>query len=272
MKKRSALIVASLVLLSVLLYLLQNFLFHDSRDTFFYMLQDWAFLPIQVALVTVIAGSIISRNEKESRIEKTRMLASSFFSELGEDLLVKLKPCVENESDLRPLLAVTPDWKEKDYDDAAAALKSADIRVNLKGTKPEGTKPDGTKPEGTKPDGTKPDGTGCAGTNLADLRDLLNAGKMSMLVISSNPVLLEHEDFSDMLWAIFHLTDELTLRNLEALSPADLAHLNSDAQRVLRETLLNWIRHMAHLKSDYPYLFQLEMYRSPFAGKCTSKS
>ena len=47
-------IILLLVVLSLVLYMLQLYVFHSPRDTAFYVLQDIAFLPLQVALVTVM--------------------------------------------------------------------------------------------------------------------------------------------------------------------------------------------------------------------------
>lgn len=239
MKKQSAnTVIVLLALLSAAIYAVQFALFHDLRDTAFYMLQDWAFLPIQVALVTIIAGRIVNQREKESRVEKTRMLASSFYSELGSDLLEKLKPLAKDPAALAPLLRIQDSWTTRDFLRAASAVKALEPPVR------------------------------CTPETLAELRTLLTEKRASLLVIASNPALLEHESFTDMLWAVFHLSDELTLRgDLTALSPADLAHLDSDAQRVLTQTLANWLCHMEHLHAEYPYLFQLELYRNPFVPR-----
>ena len=35
---------------SILVYVLQFFAFHDARNTFFYLLQDLAFVPVQAPL------------------------------------------------------------------------------------------------------------------------------------------------------------------------------------------------------------------------------
>ncbi|HUM84465.1 MAG TPA: hypothetical protein PLN48_11955 [Lachnospiraceae bacterium] len=237
MKKRTLIVAIGLAALSALLYFIQFVLYHDLRDTTFYMLQDWAFLPLQVALVTVIVGSVVEGREKANRLEKTQMLTSTFFSEVGLDLLKMLEPAVKNADVLKNSLAIAPEWTSQDFAKAKAAVRTADPAVELKTEE------------------------------MKKLRELLCAGRMAMLVISSNPALLEHEGFTDMLWAVFHLTDELSLRNLDTLSQADRAHINSDAQRVLTETLANWVRHMEHLKKEYPYLFQLEVYRNPFAAR-----
>jgi len=49
----------SLVGASTLLYREQIKIFHAPRDTFFYLFQDLAFVPIQVLLVTLIVDRVL---------------------------------------------------------------------------------------------------------------------------------------------------------------------------------------------------------------------
>ncbi|MEA5142853.1 MAG: hypothetical protein VB023_04650 [Oscillibacter sp.] len=236
MKKRSSLRpILLLAALSAAIYLTQILLFRDVKDTAFYLMQDFAFLPVQVALVTVIAGRIINDQEKESRVEKTRMLTGSFFSGVGVELLRIVKTAVGDYPALRELLQAQGEWERRDFNEAARALRELPFTI------------------------------ACGPEHLARLKELLLAEKMPLLVISSNPVLLEHEDFTDMLWAVFHLTDELAARSdLSHLSEADMTHLNADTQRVMKLVLVNWMLHMGYLKAEYPYLFRLEAARNPF--------
>jgi len=235
MKKASATrVIALLAALSAAVYVAQILLFRDPRDTFFYLMQDFAFLPVQVALVTVIAGKIIQDRERDRQIEKTRMLSGSFFSSVGIALLREIQPCV-NVPSPAPLLQFGSDWNSSDFARAAAAVRDLKPAVS------------------------------CGCETLVRLREILQNEKMPLLIISSNPVLLEHENFTDMLWSIFHLMDELQARpELSSLSEADSAHLNADVQRVLSAVLTNWVQHMAYLKAEYPYLFRLEAQRNPF--------
>jgi hypothetical protein len=228
-------IVGLLIALSAAIYAVQILLFHDWKDTSFYMLQDWAFLPIQIALVTVVVGKIINDREKQERLEKTRILTSSFFSDLGNELLEAFAPQIVNTDVLGQSLQPKNDWTEKDFTDAVAALKQAAPVLE------------------------------CTSEDFIRLKNILETKRMTLLVIASNPSLLEHEAFTDMLWAIFHLNDELSYRtNLAELPPQDLAHLNADADRVLLETCLNWLCHLEFLQKEYPYLYQLEVHRNPF--------
>jgi len=230
-----------LAALSALLYSLQIFFFRDTRDTVFYLMQDFAFLPVQVALVTVIAGRIVNDREKENRVEKTRMLTGSFFSGVGIELLREIRPAIGDTSEAAALLRIGDSWGKKDFKKAAAALRHLPLTVM------------------------------CTPEQFEKLKERLTAEKMALLVISSNPVLLEHEVFTDMLWAVFHLTDELSARSdFAALEEADTAHLNEDTQRVVTMLLVNWMLHMGYLKAEYPYLFRLEADKNPLLPKSGS--
>ncbi|KWT92157.1 hypothetical protein ASN18_0560 [Candidatus Magnetominusculus xianensis] len=49
----------SLILLSIGIYLLQYFIFHDAKNTLFYLFQDVAFLPLQVLLATLVINNLL---------------------------------------------------------------------------------------------------------------------------------------------------------------------------------------------------------------------
>ena len=88
--KSSFLIVLLLAVLSTALYALQLIIFRSPRDTGFYVLQDFAFLPLQVAIVSVVLGRYLKNSEKTARLEKLNMVINAFFSADGTQLLLKL--------------------------------------------------------------------------------------------------------------------------------------------------------------------------------------
>ena len=80
-----------------------------------------------------------------------------------------------------------------------------------------------------------------------------------------NPNLLEHESFTNLLWSVFHLTEELIhRRNLKDLPESDYQHLAGDIKRVYHLLILEWLDYMKHLKNNYPYLFSLAIRTNPF--------
>ncbi|SDX67690.1 hypothetical protein [Eubacterium barkeri] len=237
MKKYTTPIIISILFgISALIYAVQFFVFHDSRDTFFYLLQDWAFLPVQIAVVTIAVGKLVESREKRDRLEKTQMLASTFFSDCGMQLLRDMLSTVTNKEVLHPCLSIQEDWGDREFRGAVQSIKDCRFTFCL-----------------------HPD---C----LMRLKAYFEEKNMSMLVIISNPALLEHEEFTDMLWAMFHLKDELKARDdFENLSEMDQYHLREDMERAMRGVLINWVRHMQHIKKEYPYLFLLEISQDPLA-------
>ena len=86
-----------------------------------------------------------------------------------------------------------------------------------------------------------------------------------LLGLLENANLHEHETFTDVLWAVSHLAEELDARkSLDGLPEADQLHLTVDANRAYGRLALQWLEHMEHLKSNYPYLFSLSLRMNPF--------
>jgi len=77
--------------------------------------------------------------------------------------------------------------------------------------------------------------------------------------------LLENESFTELLYAVFHLAEELAYRDDLRKSPVtDKTHLAGDIKRAYVLLVHQWLDYMAHLKTHYPYLFSLAMRTNPF--------
>jgi len=76
---------------------------------------------------------------------------------------------------------------------------------------------------------------------------------------------LEHESFTELLRAVFHLREELlSRRDLIQLPDSDYAHLALDIRRAYTFLVHQWLDYMKYLKKNYPYLFSLSMRTNPF--------
>ena len=105
---------------------------------------------------------------------------------------------------------------------------------------------------------------------LEDLKSSLTAERGFLLGLLENPDLLERETFTDLLLAVFHLTEELTHRHKVAELPAaDQAHLAGDVRRIYGLLVHQWLDHLHYLKRDYPYLFSLAIRTNPFDEKAS---
>jgi hypothetical protein len=77
--------------------------------------------------------------------------------------------------------------------------------------------------------------------------------------------LIEHETFTDLLRAVFHLTEELDKRETTYDLPvSEYKHLKYDVQHVYNLRTYEWLNCMEYLKNNYPYLFSLAMRTNPF--------
>lgn len=230
-----------LVVLSFSVYAAQILLFHDARTTEFYLLQDVAFLPLQVLLGVLIVDRIISRREKGKLMSKLNMVIGVFFGECGNGLLSRFSAVTKGTVPLCSSIG-TSRWTKKDYAEAAAAVRnfSYDIEVDEK--------------------------------ILEDLWDFLRTKREGLLRLLENPNLLEHEHFTDLLWAVTHLAEECEHRgSFAGLPPADLEHLRGDILRAYRLLVLEWLSYMKHLQESYPYLFSLAVRKNPFMEKRAEK-
>lgn len=224
-----------LILLSVFFYSLHYLIFRDIHHIFIYLLGDIAFVFIEVLLVTLIIHHLLSEREKRSMLKKLNMVIGAFFSEVGTDLLKFFTDFDKNGEQISKHLIVDNEWSPEHFIQMQTVLSSHDYKIDSR--------------------------TG----DLKGLRELLVSKREFLLGLLENPNLLEHEEFTELLWAVFHLTEELSHRTtVEGLPETDYYHLSGDIRRAQRLLVREWLSHMEHLKSDYPYLFSLAVRTNPF--------
>jgi hypothetical protein len=226
---------AILLTLSALLYLFHFLVFRDAHYMFFYLVQDLAFLPVQVFLVVVVLERVLASREKQSLLNKLHMLIGVFYSEVGTSLLSDMTLHYPESVRIRQHLSIESGWSAHEFDDADAFTR----HFAGKTTMDEAT--------------------------LETLKKFLMQRRAFLLGLLENPNLLEHESFTDLLWALFHLLEEMEARpSLKGLPLSDMAHLAGDVDRAYGRLATEWLAHARHLKSHYPYLFSLLMRTHPF--------
>jgi len=79
--------------------------------------------------------------------------------------------------------------------------------------------------------------------NLAELKVFFAQKREFLMTLLGNPSLLEHDHFTDLLWAVTHLDEELESRDsVENLPEADLVHLAGDIESFTAASWWNgWI-------------------------------
>lgn len=230
MRSRAPMTLIAVVLLtgSVVVYYAQVLIYRDPSHTGFYFLQDLAFVPIQVLLVVLLIERMLAERDRRALLHKLNMVIGAFFSEVGTRLLGELTPAVRGKDEIRERLGVSAAWTHRDFQRAMAFAREFAYDMDPRRL------------------------------DLYALRDLLAAKREFMVRLLENPNLLEHERFTDMLWAIFHLSEELSAReSLLDLSDNDRAHLADDMERAYSRLTGEWVAYLQHLQASYPFLFSL---------------
>lgn len=225
----------ALIALSVLLYGLHYLFFHDSHHIFIYLLGDIAFVPIEVLLVTLIIHQLLTKREKRAQLEKMNMVIGAFFSEVGTELLLYFSRCDHTIDLKRTDFVIKSNWGNKKYSDVIKQLNKYDFKVRI------------------------------TNNDLKKLKGFLKDKREFLLRLLENPNLLEHELFTDLLWAVFHLTEELCVRkDVMKTADNDREHIAGDMTRAYKLLAREWLFYMKHLKNSYPYLFSLALRTNPF--------
>jgi len=211
--------------------------FGDATIVLSSVILAFGFAPIWVILFTLILNQLLARREKLARLSKLNMLIGCFFSECGTHLMRTLPDFDPNKDQLGKYLTLTDQWSRKDFIAAHRFVRTFgySITINV--------------------------------DTLEELKRFLIEKRTFLLWLLDNPSLLEHESFSNLMMAIFHLTDELSYRSdFNNLPDTDYAHLIIDIKRVYASLMPEWIDYMQHQKASYPYFYSLSMRINPLSA------
>lgn len=224
-----------LLVLSTCFYLLHYLIFKDAHHIFVYLIGDIAFVFVEVLLVTLLIHSILERREKMARLEKLNMIIGAFFSEVGTKLLNILSEWDPEIAKVQEELFTGKNAEKKKFGAISRYLKQHKYKIDPK----------------------DPD--------WETLRTFLVSKRAFLLRLLVNQSILEHESFTLLLWAVFHLTEELEAREtFKDMESEDAKHLIVDIVRVYGQLAKQWISYMEHLNNNYPFLFSLSLRKNPF--------
>ena len=120
----------SLIGLSAFVYILQIQIFKTPRDTFFYLFQDLAFVPISVLMVTVIIDQVLRIREKRALLKKMNMVIGAFNSEVGTTSDQMLSSFDVNYEKTRKYLVITMDWSDNEFSGVGKKLQSYEYAID----------------------------------------------------------------------------------------------------------------------------------------------
>ena len=191
-----------------------------------------------LTIVTSVTQMLVQSGQNRVRRHRLNMLIGVFYTEIGNRLLRILSGFDPEIDTIRQEFMVHDQYTEVEFNQLRRRLRHYDFVIS---------------PE------------------ILDLDILLNylKEKCDLLVRElENPDLIEHEYFTELLWATVHLRDELVSReSLSGLPESDLAHLANDVKRAYRLLTLQWINYLQYLKGAYPFLFSLALRTNPFVEK-----
>jgi len=191
-------------------------------------------------MVASLTEVLLNRRERRLRMEKLHMVIGAFFSEVGSTLLVYFSDFDSRLEQIRGDLVVRGDWTDAQFRVVADRIRGYDYQVDA------------------------------AKVDFEHLRAFLVERRHFMLRLLENPSLMEHELFTDLLLAVFHLTEELGhRRKVTELPAADQAHLAGDVKRIYGLLVHQWFDYLHYLKTSYPYLFSLAIRTNPFDEKAS---
>ncbi len=225
----------AMVVVAAIFYAINFAIFRDGRNVWFYMLIDIAFLPLEVLVVGVIVERLLSRRQQRSLEHKMNMVIGTFYGEMGTELLSLLLPALKTAPEIKERLHLEPSWKKEDFARARQFTAQARCDVDVDAV------------------------------DMEALKAYLTEQRHFLLRLLENPNLMEHDRFTDLLWAVLHVEQELEARpSLVDLAASDKAHLALDIRRAYVHLLDEWLFYTEHLKTDYPYLFSLVCRTHPF--------
>ena len=241
MKAKNLVIMASaLIVSSLILFALHFLIFEDLHHILIYTIHDIAFLPIEVLIVSVFLHRIIESSQKKQMLEKMNMAVGMFFSEGGTRLLSLIVHLDKDAEEISGKLLIRTNWTKQDYKTAIEEVEKLEGGLNL------------------------------SRDNLNEMESLLSSKRDFILRLLENPNLMEHEAFTDLLWAVFHLTEELIARKEHSELPEnDIKHLDIDIMRAYKLLVREWLRYMENMQKNYPYLFSMAVRTNPLNRNST---
>ncbi len=229
-----------LITLTIIVYIIHYLIFRDPHHIFIYLIGDIAFVFFEVLLVTLVIHSLLNRKELQEKLEKLNMLIGVFFSKVGIRLITIFSDADPNIDNIKNLLIIDEKWSNNNFNQITKTLIKQKYKIDIKKI------------------------------DLKELKEFIVFQGDFLTRLLENPVLFEHESFTESLRTVFHLYEELLYRkNISKLIEKDRNHIKIDIERCYRNLVIQWINYMKHLKNNYPYLFSLAMRTNPFDEKAT---
>ncbi|MEJ5328936.1 MAG: hypothetical protein WHT07_02140 [Desulfobaccales bacterium] len=232
----------ALVAVSLAIYGVNYLIFRDWGYMMRLFFGQLGFLPLSIIVVTLVINQLLATRAQQARLHKMNIVIGAFFSEVGVALLRRCLRFDARRDQLQQAIGALSRWSSADFQEAHEMLARHPYAVDLD-----------------------------LG-DLTELKEFLIRKRDFLLRLLENPTLLEHEAFTNLLWAVCHLGEELGYRrDVSRLSPADREHLAGDLERAYRLLAAQWLTYLQYLKRAYPYLFSLAARINPLRPRAKAE-
>jgi voltage-gated potassium channel len=188
-----------------------------------------------LGVIANLTEMMLAKREIESLMKKLNMLIGIFFSEVGINLMAMFSQSDLAVEKIRTDLLVSANWTDRQFQTAINDLKEYDFSIEM------------------------------VLIDLEVLKDFICDKRDFLVRLLENPILLEHQSFTDLLLAVFHFMEELAYRDdVKTIPESDRHHLANDIKRAYQLLINEWLDYMRYLKANYPFLFHLAMRTNPF--------
>lgn len=235
--KREILWGGALILFSFLMYSVHYMFFRDIKYIGEDLIAQLSYLPIYVFLTSMVIDRILNRREKFERLRRLNTLIGVFFSEMGKELIKYFIKFDVNFDKIRDEFSIEIQWNEEKCIQVKYLLRNYICKIDSRAE------------------------------NIEELSIFLNEKRKFLTELMGNPNLMENEEFTELLIAVFHVAEELQCReDTQCLPDEDYKHLSNDIERAYLRLINQWIAYMGHLKKEYPFLYSFAMRTNPFIG------
>ncbi|QZY55915.1 hypothetical protein [Crassaminicella profunda] len=218
------------VIISLIMYFIHYTIFKDFYFISKYVMAQLGFLPISTLIVGIVINQFMANRQKKEMLEKLNKLISVFFNEVGQKLVFVMKEFQVDHQSFYENFKDIEHWEDRDFHNMKRKLLDYEYTIDI---------------------------------NLGDLqklKELLQQERQFMIDLLENQNLLEHDKFTDLIWAILHINNEFMVQDrLDTLTKEDMEHITGDILRAYKLLVLEWMDHMKHIKDNYPYLFSLAL-------------
>ncbi|MBP1734659.1 MAG: hypothetical protein H6Q53_946 [Deltaproteobacteria bacterium] len=188
-----------------------------------------------LGVIANLTELMLAKREIDGLMKKLNMVIGVFFSEVGLQLMTLFAQSDRDVERIRSDLLVSANWTDEKFKLATNDLKKYDYSVEMELI------------------------------DLKVLKDFMCDKRDFLVRLLENPILLEHQSFTDLLRAVFHCLEELAYRDdVKNIPQSDMNHLANDIKRAYQLLINEWLDYMRYLKANYPFLFHLAMRTNPF--------